>query len=258
MPTGPVLFARYAYPPNALGYCGPDAAAQLLGYAGAPAGERDADGQLRELARQFAGAFPYLELIAAANRIPDPLDPRVVAAYWVGGPLLNRVPQTALAASVAERFRPRVASGTVGRLAEPALAGGVAHHAFHVFAVYPFVGMLRGGRVEAPLAVLDRCRIRWGRVELVTADRAIVRARPLVWDGRRLGYGAPRPETARLARRGLGLAPAVVPGDWVALHWDWVCDRLGPLGVDRLRRASARVLAAVNGADRPAPVAVLG
>ena len=31
---GPVLFARYAYPPNALGYCGPDDPAALLGMTG--------------------------------------------------------------------------------------------------------------------------------------------------------------------------------------------------------------------------------
>jgi hypothetical protein len=77
---GPLLFARYAYPPNSLGYCGPRDSASLLGYGS----ERVVDGGLRQLARGFEGAYPYLELIACATGVPDPLDHRVVEAYWLG------------------------------------------------------------------------------------------------------------------------------------------------------------------------------
>ena len=80
MTAGPLLFARYAYAPNALGYCGADEPRTLLEYGDALA----SDGGLAELARSFDGAWPYLMLIAAANGIEDPLDPRVVDAYWVG------------------------------------------------------------------------------------------------------------------------------------------------------------------------------
>ena len=44
------------------------------------------DRGLRALAQQFAGAWPYLELIAPATGLADPLDRRVVEAYWVGSP----------------------------------------------------------------------------------------------------------------------------------------------------------------------------
>ena len=64
---GPILFARYAFGPNRLGYCGPDDAAELFGQA-TGGGELPA---LRRLAQQFEGAYPYLELIARANR-PNP------------------------------------------------------------------------------------------------------------------------------------------------------------------------------------------
>ena len=80
MTAGPLLFARYAYPPNALGLCGADETRTLLEYGDA----RASDGGLAELARTFEGAWPYLTLIAQANGIADPLDPRVVEAYWVG------------------------------------------------------------------------------------------------------------------------------------------------------------------------------
>lgn len=51
-PSGPVLFARYAFGPNRLGYCGPDAVAELFG-EGTVGGD---DRALRELARSFDGS----------------------------------------------------------------------------------------------------------------------------------------------------------------------------------------------------------
>ncbi len=38
----------------------------------------------------------------------------------------------------------------------------------------------------------------------------------------------------------------LVPGDWVALHWDWVCDRLSPRQLANLRRSTSRQLAITN------------
>jgi Family of unknown function (DUF6390) len=103
-PAGPLLFARYAYPPNALGYCGADETRTLLEYGDAGV----ADAGLAELARTFEGAWPCLTLIAGANGIADPLDPRVVEAYWVGNDLLDHVTPGTLARHVEERFRGRI------------------------------------------------------------------------------------------------------------------------------------------------------
>ena len=47
MTAGPILFARYAYPPNALGYCGPADSGALLEYAAGPV----SDAGLAALAR---------------------------------------------------------------------------------------------------------------------------------------------------------------------------------------------------------------
>src|SRR5262245_40871840 len=102
--AGPLLFARYAFPPNDRGLCGPDDRAALRGYA--PAGVADHPG-LVQLARGFAGAWPYLQLIAAANRIADPLDRRVVEAYWIGNDLLDSVRMSDYGPFLDERFRGR-------------------------------------------------------------------------------------------------------------------------------------------------------
>jgi hypothetical protein len=252
-PGGPRLFARFAYPPNELGYCGPGDTLALLEHAATgddPAG-------LRSLAREFEGAWPYLELIAAANGLSDPLDPRVVEAYWIGNPLLDRVGVSMLCRSMEDRFAP-VAGQAFGRLVQPAVEGALPCHAFHVFGVYPWVGLLRLGRVDEPLTVLDRCRVRWGKVLATDAGSAVVECQPLTWDGHRLALGPHRVEQVHLSSDGLGLAGDLAVGDWCALHWDWVCDVLTPRRLAALRRYSARQLDLVNAATYPAPASVLG
>jgi hypothetical protein len=122
----------------------------------------------------------------------------------------------------------------------------VPHHCFHVFAVYPWLGLMRTGVVEEPLRVLDLCRTTPARVEAVGGDTARVLARPLLWDGRKLHLGDWTPREARWQEEGLAFVRPPRPGDWVSLHWDFVCDRLGPAEVAALERATRRALRAVN------------
>jgi len=140
-PSGPVLFARYAFGPNRLGYCGPDAADELL----AEAARQTDDRALRELARSFEGAWPYLELIARANGLADPLDRRVVEGYWLGNDLIGRIPSGVLADSLDRRFQGRLRPSEWRWLAAAPGDGAVPVHAFHVLDVFPRVGLLRSG-----------------------------------------------------------------------------------------------------------------
>ena len=250
-PAGPVLFARYAYPPNALGYCGPGDPSALLGTA---TDGTDLAG-LSHLASRFEGAWPYLQLLAACSGIDDPLDRRVVEAYWIGNPLLACVPEPALAMSMSDRFEHRVGR-RFEALVSAVPAGGVPQHSFHVFAVYPWLGLLRAGTDAPAMEVLDRCRIRWGTVESVVGDSVVVTSRPLVFDGSHLALGAERPEVARCSIEGIGFVTDLVPGDVVSLHWDWVCDRLSASGLGWLRYSTGRNLAAVNSLPRPGPAVV--
>ncbi len=230
MTAGPLLFIRYAFPPNERGLCGPADAAAVRGHAAAG----EAGPELAQLARGFAGAWPYLRLIAAANRIDDPLDERVVEAYWVGSPLLENVRMADYGAFLDERFRGRAGRGWAP-IARAVPAGALPHHSFHVFCVYPWTGLLREGRTEPSLGVLDSCRISWGRV--LATDPLVVLRRPLTWDGRVLALGppAPCPVTA-------GFVAGLRPGDWVSLHWGCVCDRLDLTRLRALRRYTARHL----------------
>jgi hypothetical protein len=239
--AGPLLFARYAYPPNALGYCGPDDARALIGHT--TAGESGPD--LAALARQFAGAWPYLQLIAASTGRADPLAPEVVEAYWLGNRLLRMVDPAVFAAHLTDRFEARAGRGLVD-LTSLARLGAVAHHNFHVFAVYPWVGMLRAGPTGEPMRVLEACRIRWGRVLAVAAGIVEVSSRPLAWDGTALHLGPARTEHVLCATTEGNLAPTVQPGDVVSMHWDWVCDVLTPAQAGSLRSVTTHTLRLTN------------
>lgn len=241
--NGPQLFARYAYPPNALGYCGPADSDALLHYGAAGVSDRG----LTQLARGFEGAWPYLELIAAGCHIDDPLDRRVVESYWVGTPLLDTIGFTSIGNSLDDRFRLRMGL-QFANLIDGVEAGGVPHHNFHVFEVSPWLGLMRDSRKAATAVTqLDRCRIRWGTVVSVTGDEASVRFRPLEYDGFSLVLGEPRVETAYVAMSGTGFLDGVTAGDVVSLHWDWVCDRLTPAQMHQLRHYTKRHLDIANG-----------
>jgi hypothetical protein len=179
----------------------------------------DAEGEIRSRARQFEGAWHYLEVIAAATGIDDPLDTRVVEAHWMGSELLDAIDAGDLLGELRVRFH-----GQRGGTWEQSGARARAHHSFHVFEVYPWASMLSGSDSPVPLQVLDQCRIRTGEVEGTDGEYAIVRSRPLSWDGRRLDLGAERIERPRWSVAGQGLLASVTAGDLVALHWDWVCD----------------------------------
>jgi hypothetical protein len=208
---GALLFARYAYPPNELGYCGPDGAAALL--------RADAPGEIARRARRFEGAWSYLEFIAGSAGIADPLDEAVVQAYWIGNGLLDRVPSGPLVDWLRVRF-----AGQTGGTWREAGARAIAHHSFQVFEVYPWAAMLRHGGSPVAASVLDRCRIRTGVVLRVHGETATVRSRPLVAAGGALVAGPARDEVVGWSANGFSLLPGVAPGDRVALHWDWLCD----------------------------------
>lgn len=226
--SGTDMFARYAYPPNELGYCGPADASVLL--------RRGAQAELdiARHARQFEGAWAYLQMIAAASRVADPLDQQVVEAYWIGNELLDLLAPE----DVPLRLR-AVLPDQLGASWMP----GRADHGYQVFAVYPWVGVLSQANAAAPaLNILDQCRIRWGTVIALAGERVRVAVRPLRHDaGGDLTLGEPTEQTAALpypaihpshASEAPGTAEQIRIGAVVAMHWDWVC---GVLSDDQAR-----------------------
>jgi hypothetical protein len=197
--------------------------------------------ELRHVIPGFDGAWPYLELIAACTG-RKPLDPQVVEAYWLGNPLLEKTDLLRLGNSVEERFRRRAALNW-SAIAEGLSSGALPTHSFHVFCIYPWAGLLREGLVDPSLRVLDRCRIRWGRVESIVGSEVLVRSQSLQWDGRTLRLGAAEVETVLPP---VATAP-LHPGDLVAMHWDYICQKITRRQLDNLERYHSLHLGIANG-----------
>ncbi|BBZ34525.1 DUF6390 family protein [Mycolicibacterium confluentis] len=235
-PRGWQLFASYAYPPNELGYCGPPDSGILL--------SDDAGAEIAAHARGFDGAWPYLEEIAAAAGISDPLDADVVRSYWLGTAGLPRVDGTRLV----QHLRRALRGQPTGLLDHPDLdRHACADHSFHVFAVYPWVRFLSAGSgPSTPVRILQSCRIRWGTVESVDDDQVVLRSRPLLFTKGALTLGPAVPESVRWARGTMSLTARPRTGDTVSAHWDWVCARLDGAECDALAAATATTLRTVN------------
>jgi len=198
---GVALFARYADAPNGLGYCGP---AEGMGTT---------EAEIRASARRFSGAWPYLQVLARLTGAADPLDGRLVEAYWLGRDL--GVDRVAFGVELLAVLGPR--AGAYWRHLGPDLLPEAApDHGFHVFGVYPWTRLLAAG--DPPRHVLDGCRIRWGMV--VDIAPLTVASPRLTWDGTTLGLGPPTLGPVH----GTGVAV----GDTVAVHWDRLVDVLTP------------------------------
>jgi Family of unknown function (DUF6390) len=222
------VFAQYAYPPNELGYCGPADGGGASGLAAH--------------AKEFDGAWPYLAAIAEAVGAPDPLDEDVVTSYWVGGPALSKVDPAGLLTRLRSSFK-----GQVTGLLEAVHPGpGVlAHHSFHVFVVYPWVLFLDRDSATA-LGVMQDCRIRWGTVESLEGEHAVIASRPLRLHDGALTLGEARPERVQWKKGELSLAPAPAPGSIIAAHWDWVCATLSDDQSTALESATQATLELAN------------
>jgi hypothetical protein len=255
--SGLQLFARYAFAPNRLGYCGPSDHAALAGYLA----EGTDDGGLLGLATRFEGAYPYLQLIARTNAIADPFDRRVVEAYWVGNTLLARVGASSLYESLKDRFRSRMSGPSFTSLVSHLGDGMPPHHNFHVFEIYRRAGLLRDERASIALDRMDQCRISWGRVRAAESAELVVERAPLALAAGKITLG--RPAVVRIRRRlgaaeGAGVTDgtdaadgpqttrAPRAGDWVSIHWGWACDLLAAPSLRALQAVTRRAVAHAN------------
>ena len=159
--------------------------------------------EIADHAAGFDGAWPYLEEIAAA----------------IGEPVTHsRTRWCAATGSAARNWQPSTEPRWPAGCARPSPTSppgcstkstALAHHSFHVFAVYPWVRFLDVDP-STPLRILQACRIRWGVVDSVAEEQVVMTSRPLQLADGALALGEPTAESVRWSRDGTSLAP--IPG----------------------------------------------
>ena len=229
---GALTFARYAYPPNELGYCGPAARTRCSCPVRWP---RSNDGPGSSTAPgSISSSSPACSAPTTRCR-----------RRW------SRPTGSAATCSTRSTRGPRRAP-TAAFGARSAGRGGVsgpgrAHHSYQVFevtlgrdaAARPAVrpGGVRARPVPGP-------RRRRARGRRGVGARAV--QPPGVGTACTLTPSSPQVERARWSVDGRSLLALPAVGDTVALHWDWVCDVLTPEQADRLQRLEGEQRAGVG------------
>ncbi len=233
--------SRYAFGPNRLHYCGPDANAEIKAYI--DNGVHDPG--LEAMLRGFRTMYPYLKLIAEANRIRDPFDDRVVEAYWIGNRLLEEVERQALYSHLEDQgLKDRLGGRSFSLLEDKIRHGAVPHHSFHVLDIWKRTGNLEH---EHTLESMDSCRISWGTVLEVDGPKITVAAEPLVLvAGDRLALGAPARRVLLRALESRTDIEQLSPGKIVTFHWGVPCEVITAAQAAVLRKYTLRHLALAN------------
>lgn len=221
--SGLLLCARYAFAPNSLHYCGPEKQADLLGYLQ----HNQSDQGLKEIIDHFETLYPYLKLIAGANNLPDPFDPRVVEAYWLGNKFLNKVKTQSFIDHLSEglQLKKKLPREKLNPMLDH-VVNGLPNHTSHVLNIWQRTGHLP---VKHTLKTMDNCRISWGKVIVIPPLNlrggkgelySIVETQPLLSLDDRLILGPPQ------HRQVTSLFTKLQVGDWVSVHWGQICDIL--------------------------------
>lgn len=224
---GALLAARYAFMPNKLRYCGGDKNSRLFDYAA----YQESDGGLQELLAEFATMYPYLRLIAAANKILDHFDYRVVEAYWLGNDLLRQVDMKNFYRYLIDEhklkksFKPKLLEKVFGQIP----LGAKPHHSWHVLNMPKRTGHYP---VEHTLLTMDKCRIAAAQVKSLktpvenSLGGIIVAYQPLVFKDEKIAWGEMVEKEVYWTLNNKSFMGELKVGDFVSLHWDWVCDIL--------------------------------
>lgn len=239
---GVLRCSRYAFGPNRLHFCGPDANKEIWEYVN----DGCTDFGLQKLLQGFEVLYPYLVRIAKSNGLTDPFDPRVVDAYWLGNSLLDRVDKQALHDYFVDslRVRDRVPIKKF-RLLEDRIGGGLMpNHNFHIINVPKRMGHLEEW---ATPEYMDQCRISWGKVKEVSGPHITVVYEPLVEVAGKLTLGeSVEKKLIRRLEADYDIE-MLKPGEWLTMHWNIPTEVVTEAQVQKLRRYTEKGIALANG-----------
>lgn len=246
--SGELLHTKHAFPPNNLGYCGPDARGKILDHLH---GHSHDEGLLSILTK-FEAAYPFVKMIAKSNGL-KPFDYKVTEAYWLGNSLLDNVEPSEFFEFSHQELNPsrKMAGKKEGMRSEDSKSlfrelGTMAkpHHTFYVLGMYARSNVQSSNKSKL-LELMDSCRISWGRVLDVRKQTLVVERPSLTMTQDRLALG-------HSTKREIQYDPEIAPfstirkGDWVSIHWNFASDKLRPYQVTNLKRYTTLDIQATN------------
>jgi len=239
--NGVLRCSRYAFGPNRLHYCGPDANRELFEYIH----DGFTDPGLASLLGAFQTMYPYLQHIARENHIRDPFDKRVVEAYWIGNELLDSIGKKAFWTHLIEdhKIKKRIGPKSFALVENKIAGGAVPHHSFHVLDIWKRTGHLER---EHTLESMDSCRISWGTVLAIDGSAITVTTEPLVIQNGKLALGDQiSKKITRSLEADIDIDELKI-GDLISIHWGVPCEVLTKKQAANLRTYTLRHIALAN------------
>jgi len=211
--------SRYAFGPNRLHYCGPDANKEIGEYIK----NSETDLGLAHLMKQFQTMFPYLKRISEANSIADPFDDKVVEAYWLGNDLLETIEKKVFYNHLVDDHKiPKKLGRKDFRLVENKIQqGAVPHHSFHVLDIWKRTGNLQ---IEHTLESMDECRISWGKVTKLDGPNVYASVEPLLYHNGKMFIGDPIEKKMLRRLESTYDIEQMKAGDIISIHWSVPCE----------------------------------
>ncbi|PJE59892.1 MAG: hypothetical protein COU85_01280 [Candidatus Portnoybacteria bacterium CG10_big_fil_rev_8_21_14_0_10_44_7] len=241
---GLIRCTKYAFMPNRLHFCGPENQADILEFYAQTTANK-APKTIKPLLEKFETMYPYLKLIARANNVKNPLDEKIVEAYWLGNEQLGNISLSALYYHLTDALKidKKLGMKKFNKFKEALDKKALPHHNFHVFSVWRRTGSTQDWHT---LASIDACRISWGVISQ-TEKEILVKTRPLNMDERgQIFEGQTIEKKAIYQTEGQTLVKNLKIGDLVSLHWGAICEKINTRQGQVLQKITDLCLSLIN------------
>ncbi|MDI6820800.1 MAG: DUF6390 family protein [Patescibacteria group bacterium] len=238
---GVLRCTRYAFGPNRLHYCGPDANREVKAYID----EGVTDVGLEQLLAQFKTMYPYLEFIARVNKIQDPFNSRVVEAYWLGNDLLQNIEKRHFHRHLiyGQQIKKKTRSKDFKYMEKKLEQGAVPHHSFHVLNIWRRTGNVD---LEHDLESLSECSVSSGKVLEVNGPIITVETEPIIYANGKLCFGLPIKKKLTRRLESEYDIEQIKPGDIISIHWNVPCEIISLPQAETLKKYTLQSLNLAN------------
>lgn len=227
------LAARFALPPNSLGYCGKDSAPEKFKECIV---NGQSDGVSKEL-EKFIVLNPYLKTISKITG-KNKHSHNVVESYWLGNNELKRVKNDDYKILLKNLSAQGVPPWFIDEVKEKQPKKFIPTHLFQILHVG--VGKASGA-VPFNMDSINNCMVRWGKVEKIGKEKLVVKLNSLKKSKK--GYILTTKKGSFNYRK--DFLPGLKIGDIVAVHWKQVVKKLTKNEADKLQRWTKEVVKVV-------------
>lgn len=224
------LESRFSLTPNSLGYCGKKSAAAKFKKC---ITSNKCNGVKEEL-NNFIVLYPYLKTLSKIINKPFYSYP-VIESYWLGNNELKKAKQKDYYLLLNNFAKQGVPDFFVKELKEKKPKEFIPNHLFHVL----FIGVGKAsGAVPFNLESINNCMIRWGKVEKISQNKALINLNSL--KKKKNGYSLFKTK-AKIPFESW-LTKDLKVSDSVAIHWNLIIKILTKEEQNKLKYWTVRVI----------------